>query len=500
MAGEWFIENPDATAHFSLRVPSSQRTVTVQGGVAMPVNAVRRLGNFIIEQLEDCDTYPRIMSSGGITVDLFLEHDPTREIQGSAEANLDELTVTITDGEIELTLDDIIAAGFYRDSRFNLEGGGDVLVPKSSQLDVEPFGIHFSLRESQMIGLESEIFDWSFSGINGRCALLGGANIAEFPRPGWANIEVSFARLGYDLISADPFSLLVSHGDAGYSFQASPIGLHRSGTIWLEEVSGNAGADLADVTAGFSWYGLVGEALGSVAWMQQRQAGGMLYRLNLLDTMGAPAFEVKVVDSDDDYEIQASGALNYAWINTLLNWVDAGRFSLGGDEPLLANANLGFKDSLLSGSFDLQMDGLDVRLDSGVQIEGVNGKVDGAVMLLPRSLGKQVTRIDRISSGPVTMENILVEWELKSLRELIIYKFVAGIGDGVIELEPFSFNPLRPVFNTAVVVRKFDADLLRQWLSEKRFAIDAFIAGRIPIGWKDGQLLLGTGIFTMDTE
>lgn len=500
MAGELFMDSPGAVIHLSLRAPKAQPVITVQGGLAMPVNAVRNVANYLLEQLPDCEDYPRISSSGAFTADLFAEQTESQEVQGSAEAYLDELTLRFPGDILELTLDELVAAGYYRDTLINLEGGGDVLIPGTSQLRVEPFGVRYALRDSQRFSMESELFSWSLNGIEGRCALLGGGNLSQYPDTGWASVEASFASLAYQQIAVEPFSIQISHAAAGLTMEASPLGLVQSGTIWIEDVKGEASPDLQELNAGFSWYGLLGEALGAVYLNQKRLADSVGYDLMLSGPDGADAFHAEVRESNGDYTLNASGELQLPWINTLLRWFSHDTFSLGGAAPLFCNADLGLKDSLLSGYFDVQLRGLDIDFDSGLRMQGISSEIDGAVMILPRTLGRQVTTINKASSGPIVLEDIRLEWELKSLRELVVHHFSGRIGDGIVELEPFTVNPIRPVFNTAVVVRKFDADLLRQWLSEKRFSIDASIAGRIPIGWEDGELVLGSGKFAMDSQ
>ncbi len=493
--GELFLNSTEGSLNLSLRAPSAQPAITVQGGLAMPWNSLRTLGNFLLSEMVDCGKYPSISSSGALTLDLFAEQAFPGDITGSAEAYLDEISLLLPDGLLEVTLDELRAAGYYQKSAFHVEGGGDVLITPLQDLAVEPFGFRYSIKDSQRITLQTEVFNWAYQGVEGRCALLGNGDWTDQS----ASMEVSFASLVHGEISADPFSILVTHQGEQLLLEASPLGLSQSGTIWIEEVAGEMNTELSAARAGFTCYGLLGEALGAVAFNYAKNELSSEYELVLSQPDGAAALTAGIVDTQGDYQIRASGNLAAEWVNTMLKWFGQESVTLGGVAPAL-HAELDFKESLLSGLFDIVLAGLNLTFDSGMQVEGITGTIDGAVTILPRTTGKQVTQIARLTSGPVVIEDIRVEWELKSLRELVVYSFSGRIGQGIIELEPFSVNPLRPVFDTSVVVRHFDADLLRQWLNEKRFSIDASIAGSIPVGWQDGELVLGSGTFKLDSR
>ena len=93
-----------------------------------------------------------------------------------------------------------------------------------------------------------------------------------------------------------------------------------------------------------------------------------------------------------------------------------------------------------------------------------------------------------------------MEWELPSIRHLVVRKLEGQVGEGTVSLDPFVMDPLNPVLDTVIQVRHLDADLLRLWLGEDRFSMQGTISGSLSIGWENGELVLGEGVFELDEE
>lgn len=498
ISGEMLLGNPEFTMHISLRAPVTEQTVTLQAESALPVGSVRDMGNRFIELLENCDAYPRFTSSGQFVLDVFAEKTVDQPLYGSAQASMDEVSLKLPWSDFEVGLDDLVVAGFYKDEAVNLEGGFEILFPIEDNLLVEPFGFRFSLKENSRVTIESEVIDWFYSGMAGRCALLGQFDLRSFPAAGSARLETSFSKFSYLGISFEPFSILMSPDNRDVQFEASPLGIQRTGTIWLEDLKGRIDLDKQAGKGEFTWYGLLGQKLGTVAVTLAGDHRKTDYGFTILDKDSEHGLRGTVTEARGNYALDLSGQLVVPWINTLTSWLGYGSYKLGGANPKI-ETHLDWQNPLLAGSGRLDLDGTNLSIDGGVQLQGISGTIDFLVMILPRTLGKQTTHIKRLVSDPIELHDIEIEWELTHIRELVVHRLIGRIGDGVIELEPFKFNPLKPDVKTLIKIRKFDADLLRQWLKEERFSIEGLIAGQIPVGWVNGELVIGSGKFDLES-
>lgn len=499
VSGEAMLKNEEVSMHISLRAPAGDRVVTLQAESAMPVSAFRDLGNRFRDQLENCDDYPSITSSGQFVMDVFAEQSESQPIFGSAEASMDELTFLIPGTDTEVGLDELVVAGVFKESSLNLEGGTEVLLPMDANVIVEPFGLRFSLKDSNHLTLETEIIDWSSSGFAGRCAVLGKGDLRRFPEKGWGRVETSFSLFQYGAISLDPFSILVTPSEKDLSIEASPIGLNQSGTIWVEELTGEWDLEEERGHSQFSWYGLLGEALGTGKVAISTSTDSTQTEFTLLDATALENISGEIVQSGEQLSTNLSGQLHLPWINTIAKWFGNDSYTLGGVSPDF-EMRLKWQFPLLTGGGKLLMSGVDLSMADGVEIQGISGPIDFAVMVMPRTLGKQTTHIEKITSGPIKMRDIEIEWELKNIRELSVTKLIGRIEDGQVEFDPFTVDPLNPIVETSIRIKQFNADLLRQWLDEKRFSIEGSISGKIPVGWKDGELVIGSGNFELDTQ
>ena len=252
-------------------------------------------------------------------------------------------------------------------------------------------------------------------------------------------------------------------------------------------------------SAGFTWYGLAGEALGKFAaeYVVNHQIHEISF--SLLDKAGSDALQGKLSNDGKELSGKISGILPTEWINTLVSWFDLGSYRIIGAPPSL-DFQMETISPLPKGTATLQLNGLGLDIPGTNQINGINGSVSLALNGLPRSAGSQVLTIDSISTSIVDIEDIHLNWNLLSIRHLEINQLHGKIGSGHVEVEPFTVDPMNPEIVTTIRFTGVEGDLIRRILGEERFSLNGTVTGQIQVGFRNGELVLGQGRFDMDTR
>jgi hypothetical protein len=498
ISGEIVVRSDDVDAHVSVRVPAANPVIILQGEAAGPPGGVEKYGNSLMEILSGGQEHPRIINSGQLVMDVFSEVAEDGTIKGSSETSIDELKVRGLGIGRAITFDDVLVATVYKGGLLNVEAGTEVVLPPLGMLRTTPFGLRASLKESTRMEVETEAFEWEFGSLSGRGALRGQALLDEsFSGANQGRLEAAISGLDYKAVHADAFSILLESDNRMVEVKASPLGLHRAGSIWIEELAGEWDTVARAGQVRFDWYGLVGQLMGSVAAEAKLSNEGqpsITYTLN--DPENKPVLSGAFSKSVKGADIHAEGRLPLPWLDTLGKWLEVLPFTLGGIDPII-QMDLKGAFPLYEGSGRLTLDGVDLSLPEGA-IKGIRSDMDFLVNILPRTAGWQTTSIDSFSRGPFRMADVQIEWELPSIRHLVVRKLEGRIGEGSVALEPFVVDPLKPVLNSAIQIRHLDADLLRRWLGEERFSMEGTISGSLSIGWENGELILGEGVFELD--
>ncbi len=500
VSGEVVVRSEDVDAHLSVRAPAGNPVIILQGEAAVPPGGLKKYGNNLMEILAGGEEHPRIIDSGQLVMDVFSELAEDGTVKGSSESSIDEVKVRGLGIARAITFADVLVATVYKEGLLNVEAGAEVVLPPLGMMSVSPFGLRASLKESSRLEVETEAFEWGMGQITGRGALRGQARLGEsLPGAYQGRLEAAISDLKYKAIHADAFSVLLESDSRLVNVKASPLGLHRSGSIWIEELAGEWETVAGTGNATFDWYGLVGQFMGSVAvQVNQTREGLQSITCTLRDPADNPVLSGEVGQTAQGSQYLAEGSVPLAWLDTLGKWLDVLPFSLGGNDPSIG-LDLKGTFPLVMGSARLTLDGVDISLPEGA-VKGVRSDMAFDVNVLPKTAGWQSTSIDSFNRGPLQMTDIQMEWELPSIRHLVVRKLEGQIGEGTVSLDPFVMDPLNPVLNTVIQVRHLDADLLRLWLGEDRFSMQGTISGSLSIGWENGELILGEGVFELDED
>lgn len=500
VSGEIVVRSEDVDAHLSVRAPAANPVIILQGEAAVPPGGLKKYGNNLMEILARGQEHPRIIDSGQLVMDVFSELAEDGTVKGSSESSIDELKLRGFGMARAITLDDVLVATVYKEGLLNVEAGTEVILPPLGMMRVSPFGLRASLKESNRLKVETEAFEWGMGRVTGRGALRGQAWLDASPAGTYqGRLEAAISDLEYEAVHADAFSVLLESDSRLVSVKASPLGLHRSGSIWIEEFAGEWDLVSRSGNARFDWYGLVGQFMGTiVAETSLAGEGHPSTTYALHDPSNNRVLSGAFVQGEQGSRIHAEGKLPLEWLDTLGKWLELLPFSMGGHDPII-ELDLGGAFPLYEGSGQLTLKGLDLSLGDGA-IKGIHSEMDFLVNVLPKTAGWQSTGIDSFSKGTFEMTEIQVEWELPSIRHLVVRKLEGQVGEGSVALDPFVLDPLNPVFNSVIQVRHLDADLLRLWLGEDRFSMQGTISGSLAIGWENGELILGEGVFELDEE
>lgn len=498
VSGEVVVRSDDVDAHLSLRAPAANPVIILQGEAAVPPGGLEKYANSLMEILDPGQENPRITDSGQLVMDVFAEVAEDGTIKGSSESSIDEMKVRGFGMARAITLDDVLVATVYKEGLLNVEAGAEVILPPLGKLRASPFGLRASLKDSTRLEVETEAFAWVLGSLNGRSALRGQALLNGSPGGAYqGRLEAAISGLDYKAVHGDAFSILLESDNDIVNVKASPLGLHRSGSIWIEDLAGAWDTTARAGQVRFDWYGLVGQLMGSVVTEANLSSEGHAsITCTLNDSSSSRVLSGTFSQRANESEIHAKGSLPVQWLDTLGKWLELLPFTFGGIDPAI---QLDIKGAfpLYEGGGRLTLDGMDLLLPDGA-IKGIRSDTEFQVNVLPKTAGWQSTSIDSFSKGVFQMTDIQIEWELPSIRHLVVRKLEGQVGEGSVALDPFVVDPLNPVLNSVIKVRNLDADLLRSWLGEERFSMEGTLSGSLSVGWDNGELVLGTGVFELD--
>ena len=497
-AGEMLLENEEMSVQVSLRAPSTIPVVTLQGMVALPEGAVRQLGNEVMRLLPQAADWPRFTETGQVMMDFLGEVDEDNRFSASAEATVDRLGLRLPDSPLVVLLSDLMVGAVYKERSLSLEAGTQVLLPPLNGLVTEPFGMRVSLTDSIRLHMETELIQLRRGDLQARCALRGQAAPLRFPGEGWMRLEGSFTGITYGELSSDPVSLLLEGIPGGLALKATPVGLHRNGSLWIEELRGAWDLATSAGEGSFQWFGLAGQPMGEVDFsIRQEQADQLCIETVMTGEGGGPRLEGKLLREANLLDVKLAGELPLAWVETLSTWQGISSLRPAGPDPLV-ELDLRGEFPLYKGSGSIDPRGLSLSFDGGTRIEGIHGRIEYAINVLPMTTRWQEMKIDAVRNGTFEMRDITLEWELPSIRHLVVRKLEGAVGSGRISLDPFIVDPFNPAIRTGLNLHHLEADLLRRWLGENRFSMEGHISGNLSLGWKNGQLVLGQGRFRLD--
>lgn len=475
-------------------VPGFSQHTELQVDPQPALEAVRRLAAAREIPLE----LPEISFSGPFRAELLAEADPSGILGFSAEGTLEDAVVQVPGGNGQLNLEQAIIVGTHSPEKATLDAG---LRVRSARLDgfrIDGFGLRAAWDSRSGFSIQSEVIPFASGDWRGRCAIRGEAGQIP-PHPGRAaRMELSFARLEGPYFSMEPASLLLEGSPARIEARLSAVGLNREGTLWFENAAAGWNRESGQLNLSLDWYDSVGTSMGTVS-AEGQLAGNTLSEgtLSLDGPEDRKLLSATVAAGETGESLDAEGALPVAWVNALARWWGLLPARLTGPDPSL-RADLSHRNGYVTGSINLVLDGLGLQLDSGPVIDGIRGDLGLELKGLPRTSGKQQLRIDSVTTGEVVLRDVTAEFALPTFRHLKVLALRAATAGGAVFIDPFSFDPLEPEFETTLRLEGLEAGTFLEWLGEERFAVEGTVSGSIRLKWADGTIHIGTGSLAMD--
>lgn len=361
----------------------------------------------------------------------------------------------------------------------------------------EPFAVTLSLSDLRDLELETETIAFAFSGLSWQAALRGKATLDKTGLPTRYQLEVSLKGPAGPPFGVEPFSAFLQGGPEGASLELSPLGLRRSGTVWIEQARLAWDFAAARGDLGLEWYGPSGAKAGSISG---QILGNTDYRqVNLLcrDTGGQVFLELELQDGPEQ-SLRAEGVLDLPWINVLTQWAGwAPGLRLSGKAPAI-QADLAGPLPFPKGSLELDWESLDLETPDGLRVEGLAGGAAFLFNRFPRTREPQLLQAEVMRFGGLRFEKLKLEWELPTYRHFRILALEMQVGGGLLVADPFVMDPIEPAPRTRIRIRNLAANQVLDWLEEDRFRIAGTVSGSLAVGWEDGTLLLGSGELQLD--
>lgn len=430
--------------------------------------------------------------------DVLLDAGEAGDLRLSLETELKTFQVRGGPFGEGFVLERLLLVGTGSREAFRVQGGADLGALRRNGVSVDPFSLEFDLDPEGELSFETGKIGLRHGGVSATFAARGQGQLASLAGGIPPRTEISITEGGLETFRVEPFSLLLE-GDADtVGLRASPVGLKKAGTLWIEDLKADYRREAGTVSSGFQWFSSAGAPMGSVrAGAEAIAGGGWRAEVQLDDGEAEGRFKARGTYSGDGGKVEGEGRLPLAWLNALNRWGDFLPASLSGRDPVLETA-MTFAPTGLKGRLRLGIEGLNASLGSDASLEGIRGEGRFEVNLLPRTEGWQALHVERIDTGGIVLAGFSMEWALPSINRLQFREIGADLGGGRMTAAPFSLNPLDPEFGTHLTFSGIEGDAFLEWLGEERFAISGTVSGSIRLRWREGVLQVGSGELRMD--
>lgn len=398
------------------------------------------------------------------------------------------------DSGLRIPLPHLVVAGRWEEGEASVEAGLRTGPVRTGMVSVDPFALKISSEKGVSDwGITSEAIGFRFGELAGQFALQGLVErLWTLPR---FRMELRCGGLEGGAFHAGPFSVDVSGGPEEVSLRCASLALEREGTLWIEDLSGKVypraelGAKLFGL-AGTQLLGLKVEQLAKDDWRfawedPSGEKGGGTLRTG---ARRLPEF------------LRIKGDVPVPVLHNLGRWAGylPGRLEGGGlrVEAELRSAGPGFP----RGSARLAFSDLGIRGDADWQAKGLSGRLDLAVIGLPRTEGVQEWKLRELRYGEFRLEDIRLHWEMPHFREIRVERLSGRLEGAEVALAPFTFDPLSPRFATTATLDAFPGQRILALLEEQRFGLDGRLSGTLRIRGDRGGIEIGAGRFLLGEE
>ena len=303
-----------------------------------------------------------------------------------------------------------------------------------------------------------------------------------------------------DYFSIEPFGFMVSSNEGSVLLAADPVGLRRTSTVWLEELSIAYAPAGSSFDGGCTWYNGSGKRMGDIQITGWQDLGGNLSaEMNLSSLDDGLFLESQFSETDEGFAMDVGGKLPPSWLNALGDWWWGRRFSLSGEAPTI-QSQLSQTRYLMRGSIDVGINGSDLLLPSGLILKNMVGECRIRINGLPSSDGEQSLRVEALATGNLRLHDLDITWALPNMRNFLLTSATARLEGGEVSLDSFNCDPLDPVLETNLRIAGLPAQQLLDWIGERRFQLQGTVSGSLPIRWADGVLSLGQAEMRLDSS
>lgn len=495
VSGEFAIGNSDISSKLSLRAPAVVQIVTLQGQLTMPSGSLKNTFDLARQFMPALSDAPELVSSGNLTMDLLLELDEMDQPLGSGEIEVDGMVVADKTSGLEVGIDNLLAAGYFRDGVLKVESGAEIQLSPGEDYRTDAFGLHMSVDSVEGLEFETETFGWNYSGWEGKAAVRGSASL--FADQG--RVEVALSEIASEWMVTEPFSLLLEKRQGDLVARTSEIGIRKTDTLWIEDLAIEMNRAMDSASIGLTWYDAIGLHMGdfkSVVKIDEDDYQAS-YSVN---EPGKPSFLTGEFSHDgESTSLNAKGRLLLPWVNSISAWWGGFPAKFSGNDPQI-EVELSGKSPFFSGKARVELNDTSVELDGDTRLDGITGSSEFDIVGVPLIPDAQSLTIESISSGQFELQDVKLDWAMPWIGRLEIKRFEGSIGGGTISVDPFSFDPFKPVLQSQIHIDRLDGNQLLKWLGEERFSVEGSVSGRLVIGWRDGDIILGDGILELDSN
>jgi hypothetical protein len=313
-------------------------------------------------------------------------------------------------------------------------------------------------------------------------------------------MEIAMESLGFnEAVKVEPFSFLLEGTRKNLALKASPMGLKRNGTLWIEDVDLRMGAEEEQARFSMAWFNRSGLAMGT-AEAEVQGVGGPASRTDfrLRDAEGTAHLEGSFTSGEGGEALALGGRLDLAWVEALLGWWSDLAVDLQGPRPELS-VDVEHGRGRLQGALSLSLQDLEVSGPGGTHLSGLSGEGNLLLDLFPRSDGWQSLSAQELEMGGVVLESLHLDWQLPRMDHLAVRNLGARFADGNLLLSPFAFDPRAPEVATSLSFSGIRASALLGMLKEDRFALEGSLSGGLRLHWDGERLRLGEVRLSLDT-
>lgn len=139
-------------------------------------------------------------------------------------------------------------------------------------------------------------------------------------------------------------------------------------------------------------------------------------------------------------------------------------------------------------------------MPNGINFREMGTQLQVRVFGLPATVGLQELEIGTVEWEDFRFEDIVIQWAMPSLQQIVVEKTWGRFREGTVEGAPFTFDPQYPEIVTRLNFESIPVQVILDLLKEDRFRMEGRVRGQLGIGFKATRLQLGEGLFELEQQ